>query len=69
MIPLTAPVAMMTRIAATNVPVWQILVSLGGLAVTTYLLVLLAARFFRADNLLSDASFNWKRIVAELRRA
>lgn len=69
LIPLTAPVSMMTRMVATTVPTWQILVSLGGLALTTYLLVLLAARFFRADTLLSNASFHWKRIFSELRRA
>ena len=69
LVPLTAPVAMMTRMAATSVPVWQILVSLGGLAVTTYVLILLAARFFRADTLLSDAPLQWKRIVNEMRRA
>ncbi|MCA9970322.1 MAG: hypothetical protein KC425_08905, partial [Anaerolineales bacterium] len=68
LIPLTAPVAMMTRIAATSVPFWQIAASLAGLAVTTYLLVLLSARFFRADTLLSDAGVNVRRIVAELRR-
>ncbi|MCB8967059.1 MAG: ABC transporter permease [Ardenticatenaceae bacterium] len=69
LIPFTAPVSMMTRMVATTVPVWQILVSLGGLALTTYVLVLIAARFFRADTLLSDASFHWKRIFTELRRA
>jgi len=65
--PLTAPVAMMTRMVATTVPVWQIAVSLGGLALTTYALVLLAARFFRADTLLSDASFNWRRLFTAFR--
>jgi hypothetical protein len=47
------------------VPVWQVLLSLVGLAVTTYLLVLFAARFFRADTLLSTRSFNWRRLLAE----
>ncbi|MCA9935351.1 MAG: ABC transporter permease [Ardenticatenaceae bacterium] len=65
--PLTAPVAMMTRMAATAVPVWQIAISLGGLALTTYGLVLLAARFFRADTLLSDASFDWRRLFTAFR--
>jgi ABC-2 type transport system permease protein len=49
MFPLTA-VSMMTRLAVTDVPLWQILVSLSGLALTTYLAVLVAARFFRAEN-------------------
>jgi len=65
--PLTAPTSMMTRIAAGNVPVWQIILSLFGLAVTTYLLVLFAARFFRADTLLSGRSFHWRRLVTEFR--
>ncbi len=65
--PLTAPTSMMTRIAAGGVPLWQILCSLGGLALTTYLLVLFSSRFFRADTLLSTSSFHWKRLVAEFR--
>jgi ABC-2 type transport system permease protein len=65
--PLTAPTSMMTRIAAGGVPLWQILLSLAGLAITTYLLVLFAARFFRADTLLSTRSFHWKRLFAEFR--
>jgi hypothetical protein len=36
--------------------------------VTAYLLVLLAARFFRADTLLSSESVSWGRIRSELRR-
>ncbi len=60
--PLTAPVSMMTRLAVGGVPFWQPLLSLGLLALTTYGFVLLAARFFRADTLLSEASLEWKRI-------
>jgi ABC-2 type transport system permease protein len=66
--PLTAPTSMITRMAAGPVPVEQLLVGLAGLAVTTYVFVLLAARFFRADTLLSSNALNWRRIVAELRR-
>ncbi len=58
---------MMARLSVVAVPAWQIAASLVGLAVTTYLLVLLAARFFRADTLLSNASLNWGRIIKELR--
>lgn len=67
LIPLTAPTAMMARLSVVAVPTWQIALSLAGLAVTTYLLVLLAARFFRADTLLSTASLSWGRIIKELR--
>jgi ABC-2 type transport system permease protein len=67
LIPFSAPTAMMARLSVVAVPSWQIALSLGGLAVTTYLLVLLAARFFRADNLLSHASLNWGRLIREVR--
>jgi len=67
--PLTAPTAMMTRMAVGGVPTWQILVSLGALAFTTYLFVLLAARFFRADTLLSTSSLKWQRFFTELRHS
>jgi ABC-2 type transport system permease protein len=65
--PLSAPTSMMTRLAAGNVPAWQPIVSLLGLAVTTYLFVALAARFFRADSLLSSASLSWGRLGQEFR--
>lgn len=65
--PLTAPTAMVARLSVVAVPAWQIALSLAGLAVTTYLLVLLAARFFRADTLLSNASLNWGRLLREVR--
>jgi ABC-2 type transport system permease protein len=66
--PLTAPTAMLTRMAATNVPTWQALLGLGLLAATAYIFISLAARFFKADNLLSGASIQWKRLVSEFWR-
>jgi ABC-2 type transport system permease protein len=65
--PLTAPTAMVTRLAAGGVPAWQPFVALVGLILTAYFFVLLAARFFRADTLLSGASISWGRITSELR--
>ena len=65
--PFSAPSAMVTRLALGEVPLWQIIVSLAGLALTTYLMVVLAARFFRASNLLSDASFSLRRLATEWR--
>jgi ABC-type Na+ efflux pump permease subunit len=59
---------MVTRLAVGTVPLWQILISLAGLAVTAYIFVVLAARFFQAGNLLSDARFSWKRLFTEWRR-
>jgi ABC-type Na+ efflux pump permease subunit len=58
----------MTRLAVTQVPLWQILVSLAGVALTAYLFVVLAGRFFRAGNLLSSASFSWRRLATGWRR-
>ena len=65
--PFSAPSAMPTRLALGEVPLWQIIASLAGLALTTYLMVVLAARFFRADNLLSDAPFSLRRLATEWR--
>jgi ABC-2 type transport system permease protein len=65
--PLTAPVSMITRLAAGGVPLWQPTVGVVLLAGTAYLFVLLAARLYRADTLLSYASLDWKRIVGGLR--
>jgi ABC-2 type transport system permease protein len=62
-IPFSAPSAMVTRLAVTDVPLWQPLLSLAGLAVTSYAFTMLAARFFRADNLLSGAGFSWGRFA------
>ena len=61
--PLSAPSAMVTRLALTEVPIWQILISLAGLTITAYLVITLAGRFFRADSLLSTASFSWRRLL------
>ncbi len=66
--PLSAPSAMVTRMAVSEVPLWQILVSLGGLALTTYVVISLAARFFRASNLLSGESFSWRRLATGWRK-
>ncbi|MGH2537536.1 MAG: ABC transporter permease [Candidatus Promineifilaceae bacterium] len=62
--PFSAPGAMVTRLALTDVPAWQLLLSLVGLIATAYLFVALAARFFRPENLLSDARFSWRRLAA-----
>lgn len=65
-LPLTSPVSMIARLAGTPVPIWQILLSLALMAATTYGFVLLAARFFRSDTLLSSEALNLKRIRGEL---
>jgi ABC-2 type transport system permease protein len=66
--PPTAPLSMITRMVATQVPVWQPVVSLLGLAAMAYGFVLLSARLFRADTLLSSSSLSLQRLLTELRR-
>ena len=66
--PLTSPVTMITRLAAGDVPIEQLLVGLVLLAITTYGIIVFAARFFRADTLLSFNALNFKRLMQEIRR-
>jgi ABC-2 type transport system permease protein len=61
--PFSAPSAMVTRLAVTTVPLWQVLISLVGVALTAYLFVSLSARFFQAGNLLSSTPFSWRRLL------
>jgi ABC-2 type transport system permease protein len=51
--PVTAPLAMVMRISATTVPVWQIILSLALLVVMDVLIIWLAGRMFRVQNLLA----------------
>ena len=66
--PLSAPTSMVTRLASDAVPVWQPIVGLVGLAGTTFLFISLAARFFRADTLLSTTSLTRQSLLGVLRR-
>ena len=66
--PPTSPLAMVTRLAAGNVPSWQPFVGLLGLAAMAYAMVLLSARLFRADTFLSYSSLSWQRIWREVRK-
>ncbi len=49
LIPLTAPLGMTARLAVSNPPVWQVLLSVGGLLLTIYLIMRLSARLIRPD--------------------
>lgn len=66
--PLTSPIAMVTRLASVPVPIEQLLLGLALLVVTTYGIIALSSKFFRADTLLSMSSLNVRRIIQELRR-
>ena len=57
MFPLTAPVSMMTRLSATQVPFWQASLALLLLALTAVFLVRASASLFKAQNLLTGQTF------------
>jgi ABC-2 type transport system permease protein len=56
--PLTSPIAMMTRLSATTVPLWQNLLAVGLLLATAALIVKAVAGMFRAQTLLSGQTFS-----------
>jgi ABC-2 type transport system permease protein len=66
MFPLTAPVAMMTRMAGTSVPWWQLVITVILLAGTAVLVVRSVARLFHAQTLLSGQPFSAKRFARAL---
>lgn len=57
-IPFTSPVAMMTRLAAGGVPLWQPALAAAVLALTVAFVVRAVARMFRAQTLLSGQAFS-----------
>jgi ABC-2 type transport system permease protein len=56
--PLTSPVAMMARMTATHVPVWQSVLAAALQLLTSILIVRAVARLFRAQTLLSGQPFS-----------
>jgi ABC-2 type transport system permease protein len=64
--PLTAPVAMMTRLAATSVPLWQTILSAVLLMVSAVLILRAVASMFRAQTLLSGQPFSLKLLFSSL---
>jgi len=64
--PLTAPVAMVTRLAVGGVPFWQPLLAVGLMAATAVLVMRAVATVFRAQMLLSGQPFSVKRYFAAL---
>lgn len=64
--PLTSPVAMMTRLAATSVPVWQTILAAVLQIATAYLIVRAVAGMFRAQTLLTGQTFKFKLFVQAL---
>ena len=58
--PLSSPVAMMARLTATQVPVWQPVLAAALQLLTSILIVRAVARLFRAQTLLSGQPFSLK---------
>ena len=59
---------MITRLTIGDVPSYQIILSLIGLASTAYLFILIASRLFSADNLLSSEGLSWNWLKGALRK-
>lgn len=64
--PLTSSITMLLRLAATIVPLWQILLSILLLVLMTLLIIRAVAGMFRAQTLLSGQSFNVKLFLQAL---
>jgi ABC-2 type transport system permease protein len=60
LIPFTSPITMISRLAATDVPFWQLLLSAAILMETVFLVLRSVARLFRAQTLLSGNPFKPK---------
>jgi ABC-2 type transport system permease protein len=61
--PLTAPVAMMTRLAVGGVPLWQPLLAAGLLLITSVFIIRTIAGVFHARTLLSGQSVSARRFL------
>lgn len=62
--PLTSPTTMMLRLAAADVPLWQVVLSAALLAAAALLIIRMTAGLFRAQTLLSGQPFKVKRFFA-----
>jgi ABC-2 type transport system permease protein len=61
-VPFSAPVAMIARVAQVSVPAWQMALSLILLIAAAYVAIQGAARLFRAQTLLSGQPLSWQRL-------
>lgn len=64
--PLTAPIAMMTRLAAADIPIWQPLLAAALMLITSVLIIRAVSGLFRAQTLLSGQPFKLRRFFAAL---
>ena len=68
-IPFTAPVTMMIRLAASDVPLWEVVASLAVLLLTGVALLWISARVFRAGLLMYGQRMSLRGMFAALRQA
>jgi len=64
--PLTSPVAMISRMTAADIPLWQPALAAVLQLVTAILIIRVAARLFRAQHLLSGQPFDMRRYTRAL---
>jgi ABC-2 type transport system permease protein len=64
MFPLTAPILMVMRLTASEIPFWQPILSAGLMLITAYVLVRVVAAMFHTQHLLSGQSFSFKRFFS-----
>lgn len=65
-IPFTSPVVMVMRLADNVVPIWQLLLTIGLLFLTAFLVFRMVTALFRAQNLLSGQPFSMMRYLRAL---
>ncbi len=58
LIPFTAPNTIMTRMAVTSVPIWQLLTAMALMGITIFFLIRAVANMFRAQLLLTGKKFS-----------
>ena len=66
MIPFTSPVVMMSRVVfgiPEGVPLWQLLVSMATMLMTTVFFIFLAARIYKTGILLYGKKVSWKEMI------
>lgn len=64
--PLTSPVSMMTRLAAGSVPIWQLILAVLILVLSSAWVIKSVSRFFHAQYLLSGKEFKLKNFLSVL---
>lgn len=67
MIPFTSPITMMVRLPY-DVPAWEVILSLGILFVTAFVVLWLAARIYRTGILMYGKKFEWKEVLKWIRQ-